>query len=118
MVEQFKLKKQEPLESVIQNEVCEHLTRKGHFFWRQNNTPIAQKGSDGRYFFRKMSKYSKKGVPDIILLSDGGYVVFLEIKRPSGLLSKDQKIFAEECKKVGAEYHTIRRLSDLIEIGL
>lgn len=118
MVEKLKLKSQEPLESEIQNAICEYLQYKNYFFWRQNNTPIAQLGKNGRYFFRAMSRFAMKGVPDIIVLTDGGYAVFLEVKRPSGKLSPDQIIFRDKCKDVGCEYYTVKSVDDLLNIGL
>jgi hypothetical protein len=114
----LKLKKQEPLEKNIQNAVCEYLQLKKHFFWRQNNTPIAQKDKFGRYFFRKMSKYAMKGIPDIMVITDGGYAVFLEIKRPSERLSLDQEIFKKKCEDKGCEYYRITSVDQLQVIGL
>lgn len=114
----FALKKQEPLESDIQNVVCEYLEKRGHFFWRQNNTPIAQSDGHGGFFYRKMPKYAMKGVPDLIVVTDGGYVVFLELKRPSEKLGEHQIIFKQKCEEKGAEYYRITNLDQVIEIGL
>lgn len=104
-----------PLEKDIQNAVCEYLTIKRRFFWRQNTSPVFDKT---RGAFRAMPKYSLKGVPDIIVIGDGGFVVFLEIKRPRARQSEDQLLFEERCKKVGAEYHVITDVSQLKELGL
>jgi hypothetical protein len=117
-MEKLKLKRIEPKESDIQDSICEYLEMKHHFFWRQNNTPIAQKGKDGIYFFRRMSKYAMKGVPDIMVITDGGYVVFLEVKRPSKKLSPDQVIFKQKCEDKGCEYYRITSVDQLQEIGL
>jgi len=65
-----------------------------------------------------MSKWSIKGLPDIQVLTDGGYAVFLEVKRPSGKQSPEQKEFEERCKKIGAEYYVVRSIDDCQEIGL
>jgi len=65
-----------------------------------------------------MPKYALKGVPDVIVITDGGFVVFLEIKRPGGKLSPEQVVFRDRCKEIGAEYHIISDLDQLKEIGL
>jgi len=114
------IKKAEPLEKDIQNSICEYLSLKKHFFWRQNNTPIAQGNGHGGYFFRAMSKYALKGVPDIICFdkTGTGIAIFLEVKRPSGKQSVEQKTFENLARGVGAEYYVVRSIDDLIQIGL
>lgn len=56
-------------ESDIQRAICDCLALKKHFFWRQNTTPIFD---PTKKTFRKMPKYSLKGVPDIIVLWQSG----------------------------------------------
>ena len=113
------IKKAEPLEKDIQNAVCEYLERRGHFFYRQNNTPIFQKTGASSGFFRAMPKWSLKGIPDIIVIGkECGTFIGLEIKRPSGKQSPEQKLFQQRCIQNGAEYYIIRKVDDLIEIGL
>lgn len=65
-----------------------------------------------------MSKYAIKGVPDIIVITDGGYAVFLEVKRPSGRLSTDQEAFKKKCEDKGCEYYRVTSVDQLKEIGL
>lgn len=103
------------LEKDIQLAVCDYLSLKRHFFWRQNTAPVFDKQ---RGVFRSMPKYALKGVPDIIVVTEGGYIVFLEIKRPGGKLSEGQVTFRDRCKEKGAEYHVIDNLDQLKEIGL
>ena len=103
------------LEKSIQLAVCDYLSLKKHFFWRQNTTPVYDAKAG---FFRPMPKYALKGVPDIILIQDGGFVVFLEIKRPGGKLSPEQVIFKDRCKEISAEYYIITDVTQLKEIGL
>jgi hypothetical protein len=112
------MKKFEPLEKDIQNAICEYLSLRRHFFWRSNNTPIWQSNGHGGGFFRAMSKYAIKGVPDIQVITDGGYAVFLEVKRPSGRQSPEQKEFQRRCEEKGCEYYVIKNVEQLKEIGL
>lgn len=108
----------EASESSIQNAVCEYLSLKKHFFWRQNTAAIPIFDSSGGVRFRSLPKYALRGVPDIIVITDGGYAVFLEIKRKNGKQSEDQKQFQSFCIAKGAEYHIITDVNQLKEIGL
>lgn len=105
------------LEKDIQNTICEYLARKKHFFWRQNTAPTIQKSGD-QWAFRRMPKYAMKGVPDILIVTDGGYMVFLEVKRKGSKQSPDQIVFQERCKEKGCEYYVVHSLEEVIEIGL
>lgn len=103
-----------PLEKDIQNACCEYLEYK-YFFWRQNTTPVYNVSLD-RY--RRMPKYALKGVPDIILIHKKRGTIYLEVKRPGGVLSEDQEYFQRKCKELGQEYHMITSVDDLIKIKL
>lgn len=107
--------KQNPLEKEIQLAICDYLAMKHYFFWRQNTSPMFEKSTG---FYRPMPKYSKNGVPDILLIKKGGMFVGLEVKRPKGKLSDVQIIFQEECKKLGAEYHVVTSIDDVQKLGL
>lgn len=89
-----------------------------HFFFRVNNAPTYQGDGNGGGFFRRMSKYSVKGVPDFILIRNDGKFIGLEMKRPSGKMSEDQELFQQKCKEKNAEYYVITGTDDLIKIGL
>jgi hypothetical protein len=102
-------------ESDVQRQICDYLACKKHFFWRQNTTPIYD---PTRKSFRRMPKYSMKGVADIVVITDGGYAVFLEIKKKGSYQSPDQKEFQRRCEEKGCEYYVVRDLSELTEIGL
>ena len=104
-----------PKESEIQAMVCDYLALKKHFFWRSNNLPVFD---STRKVFRRMPLHAKKGVPDVILVRNGGLVCFLEIKRPGGKLSVEQEMFQNECERLKAEYHIITDLNQVIELGL
>lgn len=101
-------------EKEIQESICYYLSLKHYFFWRQNTNPIYNPASGG---YRKMPPFSKTGVPDIILVRNGKFVG-LEVKRPTGKQSPNQKEFEEGCKKAGGEYYIVTSLEDLEKIGL
>lgn len=104
----------EPKEKEIQLAICEYLTARGVFFWRQNTAPIFDTKAN-RY--RPMPKYSMTGVPDIIVIRDGIFVG-IEVKRLEGKLSDSQKAFKEKCLESGAEYHVVSSIDDVEKIGL
>lgn len=105
------------LESEIQNTICEYLSLKKYFFWRQNNVPISMI-RDGQRTFRRMPKYSKAGIPDIIVINNGGIVTFLEVKRKGGKLSDVQIEFKKECDYRGINYFVVYSLDDVKLTGL
>lgn len=71
-----------PLESAIQNEICEALQARGIFFWRSNNIPsLGRFGVDGKARFRSLPKFTPKGIADILCVVRGTFVA-MEVKRP------------------------------------
>lgn len=111
------IKKDIPLEKDIQKEICEWLEYNGHFFWRQNNIPVFGKSMDGQFRHRAMPKYSKKGIPDIIVLFRGKFIG-LEVKREPHLpLSDDQQKFKEGLENVGGVYYKVSSVADLFSIN-
>lgn len=104
------------LEREIQLQICDYLALRKHFFWRENNTPIFQ-NDKGNQRFRAMPKYSKRGVPDIMLVYKG-QVFGIEVKRPKTYQSENQKIFEKEFTEVGGIYIVAKSLEDVIKYGL
>lgn len=104
------------LEKEIQLAICDYLALKRLFFWRQNTAPTVQKKDTG-WFFRKMPKHARRGVPDIIVVRKGT-VIFLEVKRPGGKLSPDQEDFRADCAREGVQYYVVTSLDDVQKIGL
>lgn len=106
-----------PLEKDIQRTICEYLFNLKHYFgWRQNTAPTIQKSGD-KWAFRRMPPYTVKGTPDICLIKDGRFIG-LEVKRPGGKQSDDQKQFELNCKKAGADYFVVTSIEDVIALGL
>ena len=101
-------------ESDIQLAVCDYLSLRKHFFWRNNNVPMYD---PTRGAYRAMPKYGMKGVPDVIVIKDG-FFIGLEIKTRKGKQSPEQKEFERRAKEAGAEYYVIKGVDELQEIGL
>ena len=102
-------------ESELVRAICDYLSLRKYFFWRSNNTPIYDPVGKK---FRAMPKYTMRGIPDVIILKEGGVAVFLEAKTEKGVLSPFQKDFQEKCNQLKANYHIIKDVSQLKEIGL
>jgi hypothetical protein len=105
--------KQKILEKEIQLAICDYLAYKRDImFWRQNTSPIH---ADGK--FRSMPKYSKTGVPDIIVIKNGIFIG-LEVKRPKHKQSETQIEFQTELEKAGGKYYVVTSIDDVKSIGL
>src|SRR3990167_6889831 len=97
-------------ESDLVRAICDYLSLRGYFFWRNNNTPIFDPVGKK---FRAMPKYAMRGLPDIIVILNGGVVVFFEVKTSKGIISEHQKAFQDKCKLIGAKYYIIRSIDEL-----
>lgn len=104
-------------ESDIQSGIIDYLQLRKHFMVRLNNIPPVQKFGDGSMRFRKMPKGSMKGLPDIMIIDDGGFATFLEVKKKGGVQSPEQKIFQKKCEEKGAEYRVVRSIEEVKELG-
>lgn len=104
-------------ESNIQSAILDYLLMKKHFVIRLNNIPPTQMVNGSRVF-RRMPKGSVKGLPDIAVVTEGGYVVWLEVKKVGGRLSPDQIEFKRRVDEKCGEYYVVRSIEDLIQIGL
>ena len=104
-------------EAEIQNSICDYLALRKHFFWRQNSAPSVYYKGD-QMLFRAMPKYGMRGVPDIIVMGDGGKFIGLEVKNEKGKPSDDQIKFGKNCILHGGEYFIVRSIDDVQKIGL
>lgn len=99
-------------ESSIQSAICDYLTYKKYFFWRNNNIPVFDTKT---YSMRAMNKYSIKGVPDIIVIKDGAFIG-LEVKTPKGIQSDSQKEFQRRCEENQGYYFIVTSIDDAQKI--
>lgn len=102
------------LEKEIQLAICDYLALRKVFFWRQNVAPVYDSKNER---FRAMPKYSLTGVSDIIALKDGK-AYFLEVKRPKGIQSENQKIFERLVTDNGGVYRVVMSIDDVQALGL
>lgn len=101
-------------EKDIQLSICQYLEAKRYFFWRNNTTPIFDTAKKS---WRRMPAYSKKGVPDIIVIREGKFIG-IEVKSSIGKMSEEQKDFEKRSTTCGAIYILARSIEDVIRFGL
>lgn len=94
--------------------ICNYLSYRPWYFWRQNNTGTFDVG---KQTFRSLPKFSVRGVPDILVLAFGT-IVFVECKTDVGKQSESQKDFQKEVESRGYKYILARSVDDVIAAGL
>ncbi len=111
-------------ESQIQSSIIDWLSSmesRGLLFYERRNNgaifqPIKKVGALMLGRFRSAAKGSKRGSPDISVLtmfSDGRTrVVYLEVKSDSGKQEPEQIAYEANVKKFGAEYYVVRSLGE------
>jgi hypothetical protein len=110
-----------PKESDISATICHYLQMKKLFFYRNNNIPPVFNDRFGNKQFRRLPKFTPRGLPDIIVVKDGKYIG-LEVKKPQcgnsakTYQSKEQKEFEQELKAAGGEYYVVRSIDDVQKI--
>ena len=100
------------LEKDVQKTIIEYLKLKKHFFMKVNTVGVYKKATG--FYIPSQSV----GAPDILVFTDGGYTVCLEIKTKTGKLSEHQELWKKRAEDVGMEYYIIKNLDELQEIGL
>lgn len=59
---------------------------------------------------------SQRGWPDLTAILPGGLVLFLEVKTPTGRVSKIQQYMHDKLSEVGANVHVVRSVEDVTTI--
>lgn len=88
--------------------ILDYLNRYGVYAWRMNNV----RSVPGRTF------KGKKGVPDIVGVTQSGKFIGIEVKVGRDEQSDAQRLFQSEVEKRGAIYLLARKLDDVVRIGL
>lgn len=95
-------------EKEVQTAILQYLQVKRIFHFR-NNTGATK--TEGGGFVR----YGTPGSPDIIVVQNGIFIG-IEVKRPGGKLSPNQKLFCDALLKAGGRYIVAHSLEDVMEI--
>ncbi len=105
-----------PLERDIQSSILEYLfyrAKSNMLVWRQNTHPTFNQKAE-RY--QAMPKYSRKGVPDILVVKDS-IMYGLEVKRPGSKQSPDQRLFEQDLIAAGGKYYVVTSIEDVVNLG-
>ena len=103
-----------PAEKDVQLAICDYLAYRKCMYWRQNTTGMYDAG---KQVFRKLPKYAKAGVPDIIVIKNGHFIG-IEVKKKGGKQSENQVKFQKELEANGGKYFLVTNVTDVINIGL
>jgi hypothetical protein len=99
-------------ESEIQSAICDYLAARHLFFIRLNNIPGLYIDTGGTKRFRKMGKYARRGMADILVIKDGR-PTFLEVKTEKAKPTKEQINFGSDAILAGASYFIVRSIDDV-----
>jgi hypothetical protein len=107
-------------ETDVQRSILEYLTKRGHYCWRNNNGALYDaKLYNGRGGYRAQSKWTPKGLPDIMLIDRENYgqLVGLEVKHNSRA-SADQLLCQKQFRLNNARYEVVKSVDDVKKLGL
>lgn len=104
-------------EGEAQAAICEYLERRKVFFIRLNNIPAVYRDKTGALQFRKLGKYARPGLSDLLIVKNGR-PIFIEVKAEEGALSAEQHEFGRDAMLAGADYCVARGIDDVIKLGL
>lgn len=95
-------------EADIQLEILKYLRSKGILSWRFS--PQTYNASIGRHI---KHEYIPNGLPDIMAITDDGFIG-LEVKEPTnGKKSGDQILMQKRFRALGVEYHFVESVEDV-----
>ena len=104
-----------PTENQIQKQRLEYLTARGHFVWR-NNSGVQRASYGGK---ERFVRFGKVGSADIIgIVKQSGRFLAVEVKRPGGKLTPEQKEFFETVRFNGGLSVVAFSVEDVINAGL
>lgn len=111
----YKLTRPEPKEADIQASILRALRIHPAVVWHERTNTGAGKlqHSNGTSRF---IRFGFKGQPDILGQVVGGRLLAIEVKRPSGVVSPDQKAFISKAKENGAVAFVARSVADVFEV--
>lgn len=102
-------------EGKIQLAIMQYLRKQGYLFWRFS--PETYNANLGIHI---KHEYVPSGLPDIMLVHKENYGQLwgLEVKTKRGRPSADQIVMQRRFHLNNAEYHVVRSVDDVKELGL
>lgn len=102
----------EPLEKDIQNSILEYLHAKGIFCWKEHSGGIMIDGG------KRYMPIGLRGKSDILGILNDGRFLAVEVKRKTGVVSAEQKIFIDNINNRGGLAFIATSIDDVIEKGI
>ena len=99
-------------EGKIQLKILRYLREQGHLFWRFS--PETYNAQLGRHI---KHHYIPNGLSDIMVLHKRG-LIMLEVKTPKGRPSAGQIVMQKRVERLGHEYHFVRSVEEVEDLGL
>lgn len=108
-------------EGTILKSILEYLSVIGMWHMRMNTGAMSGSHNSKRWFV----KFCKPGTADILAIATSDkewgkdklqWVVWFEVKTPTGKQSEEQKSFQAEVEAEGHAYHVVRSIEDVKEV--
>lgn len=100
-------------ESQIQAKIFYDLSKLHYFCFMVPND--AAGATNMRKAMRLKSMGLRAGVSDLVVVLKSGHIVFLEVKKPGGILSASQKEFQKLCLKNNWPYAVVYSSADAVD---
>lgn len=108
----FNLKTYVPLEKDIQKAILDYLNLKGIFCWKEHSGGLPV--DNGQRFI----PIGLRGKSDILGIIQGGRFLAIEVKRPKGKVSVEQRLFLEKINEKGGIAFVATSVDDVIAQGI
>jgi hypothetical protein len=104
-----------PSEAQIQAAIVETLVLDGWLVMRVNGGAMKMDGRYIRFAFWQAQGYpeTSKGISDLIAWKPGRPTLFVEVKKPGGLISTDQELFLDVMTQAGQDAVIAESVEDL-----
>lgn len=110
----LRLTRPEPSESAVLAAVRRALRVHARVAWFERMNSGAHVAGDGSS--RRFVRYGFKGCPDIIGQLTDGRALYIEVKKPSGRVSDEQKAFLARAARFNAVAFVARSVSDVFAV--
>jgi hypothetical protein len=112
----LRLTRPEPTESAVLSMILRALRTHPKVVWfaRMNSAAGKLVYPDGKQ--SRFMRFGFTGQPDILGQVVGGALLAVEVKRPSGRVSEDQKAFLDKAAKHGAVAVVARSVADVLSV--
>jgi hypothetical protein len=102
-------------EKDIQNEIIQYLSHVPGYYWRNNTGAALYKSTTSAGSRARYIRFGHVGSGDITGIGPGGVRVEIEVKRPGGVQSENQKAFQKMITDNGGVYILAYSVEDVAQ---